>query len=175
MKCPACDGDLVKIEVGDIAVDACKGGCGGLWFDRFELDKVDEPHEEAGIGLLDLERDPSIEVDHETRRVCPKCDDLTLMRHFFDVKRRVEVDECPGCAGIWLDTGELAAVRTQYASEEERRAAVDKEFDDLLGDTFAEMKAESRARLESARRIARMLRFVCPSYHIPGKQRWGAF
>lgn len=175
MKCPACDRELVPVELDNIVVDTCKGGCGGLWFDRFELDKVDEPHEESGIPLLDIDRDPSIGVDHESRRICPKCDGAILMRHFFDVKRQVEVDECPACAGMWLDTGELAAIRKQYPTEEARRAAIDKEFDGLVAANFSKMRSESQSQVESARRIARMLRFICPSYYIPGKQEWGAF
>jgi len=26
-------------------VDVCQNGCGGIWFDNFELEKVDEKHE----------------------------------------------------------------------------------------------------------------------------------
>ena len=29
--------------------------------------------------------------------------------------------------------------------------------------------------LEKAKKIARMFRFTCPGYDIPGKQEWGAF
>ena len=30
-----------------------------------------------------------------------------MMRHFFSVKRQVEVDECPGCGGFRLDAGKM--------------------------------------------------------------------
>ena len=39
-----------------------------------------------------------------------KCSDTLLMRHFFSAKRAVTVDECPTCAGVWLDAGELEMV-----------------------------------------------------------------
>lgn len=29
-----------------------------------------------------------------------------MMKHFFSVKKEVELNECESCAGIWLDTGE---------------------------------------------------------------------
>ena len=34
-----------------------------------------------------------------------------MMRHPFSVKREIEIDECPNCAGYWLDHGELDAIR----------------------------------------------------------------
>ncbi len=37
------------------------------------------------------------------------------------------------------------------------------------------MGAENEENLQKAQRIARMLRFICPSYYIPGEQSWGAF
>jgi hypothetical protein len=175
MECPACNHTLTPMNVSNITVDACRGGCGGVWFDRFEIDKVDEPHEEAGIELLDIERDPSKKVDYDAQRKCPKCDDANLMRHFYDVKREILVDECPACAGLWLDTGELTRLRSQYRTEEERNGAVDREFDKLLAASFSKMKADREAKLDTTRRIARMFRFICPSWYIPGKQDWGAF
>ena len=48
MKCPACEKELQQITIETITLDVCEGGCGGIWFDNFELEKVDEPHESAG-------------------------------------------------------------------------------------------------------------------------------
>ena len=87
MDCPACNNSLSQIEIDEIKVDICKGGCGGVWFDTFEFKKFDEPHEAAGAELLDIEVNPSIKVDHSERRNCPKCDDITLMRNFFSIKK----------------------------------------------------------------------------------------
>ena len=103
MNCPACGNVLQEITTGGVAVDVCRGGCGGIWFDNFELKEFDESHESAGEGLLDIERDESIAVDHTKRFRCPKCDDVVMMRHFFSIKKEVEVDECPGCGGFgWM-------------------------------------------------------------------------
>ena len=119
MNCPACDRGLLEMVAGDITVDVCKGGCGGVWFDNFELRKFDEPHE----ALLDIEQDESIQVDHDKRRNCPRCETQVMMRHFFSVKQHVEVDECPSCAGMWLDYGELHQIRTQNGNDREREKA----------------------------------------------------
>ena len=67
MNCPACGNVLEEMTVSDIAVNVCQGGCGGIWFDNFELEKVDTASESAGAGLLDVARDEAIIVDHTAR------------------------------------------------------------------------------------------------------------
>lgn len=161
--------------VGDVTVDVCQGGCAGIWFDNFELKKFDEPHESAGETLLDIERDKSVNVDYTKKLKCPKCDDVVLMRHFFSIKKGVEVDECPGCGSFWLDAGELRTIRSLFNTEEERHQAAEEYFEDLFGDHFAAMKLENEEKLAKARKIANMFRYICPSYYIPGKQAGGAF
>jgi len=163
------------MTVGDVTVDVCRGGCGGIWFDSFEFKKFDEPNESAGESLLDIERDASIVLDRTKRLKCPKCDDIVMMRHFFSVKKEVEVDECPGCGGFWLDAGELRNLRSLFNTEEERHKAADEYFSEVFGDKLAAMQAEDEAKLAKARKISNMFRFICPSYYIPGKQDWGAF
>ncbi len=175
MKCPACDRELAEQTAGSITVDVCRGVCGGIWFDRFEFDKVDEAHEGAGEALLDIERDPNLQVDHEKRRNCPKCDGVVMRRFFHSKKQKVDVDECPSCAGMWLDHGELGAIRTQFANEEQREAAARAYFDDLFGDELRTRAVDRKENVAQARQVARMMRFVCPSNYIPGKQDWGAF
>lgn len=103
------------MTAGTVTVDVCRGGCGGIWFDNFELKKVDEPHEIDALALLRIERNDSLLVDYERRRNCPKCPDVVMMRHFFSPRREVEVDECANCGGIWLDPGELAQIRREIA------------------------------------------------------------
>ena len=175
MKCPACDAPMEEVIVEDIAIDVCKQGCGGLWFDRFELQKVDEPHESAGESLLLIIKDRESTPDYSKRRMCPKCNNIVMMRHFFSVKREVEVDECPNCGGFWLDYGELGRIRNQYPSEEDRRKAADEYFDDIFGVELKRMQEESEDKLDKAKKIARIFRFICPTNYIPGKQKWGAF
>ena len=175
MKCPACSNMLQEMTVGDVTVDVCKGSCGGIWFDNFELKKIDEPHESVGEALLDIERDESIVIDHTKRLKCPKCDDVVMMRHFFSVKKEVEVDECPGCAGFWLDAGELRKIRSLFSTEEERHKAADAYISEVFGDKLTAAEAQSEDKRSKAGKIANMFRFICPSYYISGKQDWGAF
>jgi Zn-finger nucleic acid-binding protein len=115
MKCPACFNELTQTQVGTVQVDVCQGGCGGIWFDAFELQRVDEEDEAAGEPLLHVKRDEGIVVDTTRKRNCPRCTDMRLHRHFFSAKRRVEVDQCPNCGGYWLDAGELGQIRAEKA------------------------------------------------------------
>lgn len=175
MNCPACGNVLQEMTVGGVVVDVCRGGCGGIWFDNYELNKFDEPHESAGEELLEIEQDESIIIDHTKKLKCPSCDDVVMMRHFFSVKKDVEVDECPGCGGFWLDAGELGKIRSLFNTEEERHKAAEEYFSEVFGGELAAMEAEDQVKLNKVLKISNMFRFICPSYYIPGKQDWGAF
>ena len=96
-------------------MDICHGGCGGIWFDAFELQRFEGATGTAGEQMLRIERDPHLSVDHTRKRECPRCDGVKLKRHFSSAQRQVEVDQCPNCAGYWLDAGELEKVRAEKA------------------------------------------------------------
>ena len=122
MKCPACFNELTELLVGELRVDVCQGGCGGIWFDAFELQRVDDERE-AGDVLLSIQRDEHVVVDLARKRECPRCPDVKLHRHFFSAKRRVQVDQCPNCGGYWLDAGELAQIRAERSEAETAQKA----------------------------------------------------
>ena len=171
--CPACNNNLSSVQLGGITVDVCKNGCGGIWFDRFELSKVDEKAEQAG-ELLSVPTNPTTKIDQSVRLKCPK-DGAILMRHFFSAKRRITADECPKCAGYWLDAGELRGIRDEFDTEADRVKAANEYFDKEFGTQMQKMRSESQEKLAKAQHFARMLRFICPSNYIPGKQKGGAF
>lgn len=175
MNCPACSRPLTEKTVSDLTVDVCEGGCGGIWFDWLELKKVDEPREHLGEPLLNTARAPVLRVDHERRRNCPRCEGVVLQRHFFSAKREVEVDECPKCAGYWLDVGELARIRSEFPTEEKRKAAAKALFDEMFDKELERLRKQSADKKAKAQHIAWILRFISPSYYIPGKQKWGTF
>jgi Zn-finger nucleic acid-binding protein len=146
MTCPACSRELREATAGVLVVDVCDGGCGGIWFDAGELRRVDEAHEPVDGRVLDIERDSALVVDHDARRACPRCPEATvLMRRFTSVDRRVAVDECPGCGGVWLDAGELAEVRSEYPTAEARAQAAGERLEAAFGEWMAgERKAAER-------------------------------
>lgn len=171
MICPACGNRLREIAVSGVTVDACDQGCGGLWFDHLELVKFDEPSEVAGDELLGIARRAELKLRDRASRTCPRCKDISLFRHFYSVKRRVEVDECNRCGGIWLDAGELALIRNQYDSQEERKAAAKAYFRDVFDSELAEMSKAGGESEQKAIRIMNVLRFICPCQYLSGKRR----
>jgi len=56
------------------------------------------------------------------------------MRHFFSARRAVTVDECPTCAGVWLDAGELAQILLEFPSAEARRQSAHAVLEETLVD-----------------------------------------
>ncbi len=166
MECPACGNKLWQITVSDVELDVCKGGCGGIWFDNFELKKFDEPHESVGEELLNIERDESLVVDHEKRRKCPKCDDIIMMRHFFSTKKEVEIDECPQCGGFWLDSGELERIRNLFSNEEEKERAAKEYFSEVFRQDLAIEQVKHESQTERIQRAASIFRFISPSFYF---------
>src|ERR1043166_9308779 len=113
MVCPACGNQLNQLVAGGIVLDVCNGGCGGIWFDSFELQKIEAAQEATADLEIDVPRDLNRTGDYGKRRSCPKCHDVVLMRHYFSKLRQVVVDECPNCGGFWLDAGELEKIRSE--------------------------------------------------------------
>jgi len=175
MTCPACGKLLRELNQSGLVVDVCETGCGGIWFDNFELKKVDEGHEAAGERLLDLGPHAPVRADRGAKRACPKCANQPMQRHYFSVRREVEVDACPACGGIWLDTVELAAIRKEFTTEQERKQAAEAYFTKVFERDLQAQAAKGEADLARAKKFASALRFVCPSNWLPGKQAGGAF
>lgn len=72
MKCPACDKLLTPFQAGKVTVDVCLAGCGGVWFDNFELQKVDKPDEFDAHALLKLQRLPKRNLGFRTPAPLPE-------------------------------------------------------------------------------------------------------
>ena len=122
MQCPACHDELREVTAGGLTVDVCREGCGGIWFDNFELQKVDQASELNLERFLAMDRDPGSKVDRATRRHCPRCQQILLMRHGYG-GCQVQVDSCPECGGVWLDSGELAQIRKESLQPDKKHVA----------------------------------------------------
>jgi Zn-finger nucleic acid-binding protein len=170
MDCPVCKVELVNVSVGKVLIDACLNGCGGLWFDQMELRKFDEPHEAFDEKLLKLENTRPQSIRPKKLR-CPRCETIVMMRHFFSIKRNVEVDECAQCGGVWLDAGELDAIRSEFTSESAKLAAAENYFAARFDEDLKAARKESEASYEWTRQIAHLLRFISPSYYLPAKSK----
>ncbi|EEF61204.1 zf-TFIIB domain-containing protein [Pedosphaera parvula] len=110
MKCPACKEPLREKSAGGMTLDVCYGGCGGIWFDATELDRVDG---RAAASLHTVWQDPNRQVASTEPRICPRCVDQILDRRWFSEMKQVEIDQCQKCGGIWLDAGEFSRIHEE--------------------------------------------------------------
>ena len=147
MNCPACQSGLSKKNTATATFHYCPA-CKGTWFDKESLKKFDEPHEPMPPEI-DVPAGSAKPADYsEGARRCPQCPEAVMCRRWYDVHRQVEVDQCLSCSGIFLDGGELAAIRAQYQTEEERLKAEDewlgvhlKEVEEDIEDNIATERA----------------------------------
>lgn len=104
--CPVCQkemsrnvDDLTKLEI-----DTCFL-CQGIWFDADELRNFFTAPKLFNKFRLPAHNFKVKLKDPPKQRKCPRCESETALQPVnVDV---VEVDECPQCKGIWLDSGEV--------------------------------------------------------------------
>lgn len=148
MECPTCGKLMVEEDFGDVQIDVCKNGCKAIWFDWQELIRLDENHEGLGAALEEALKSPRVNEGDREPPFCPKCG-LVMHTHKYSSAKEVNVDECYGCGGFFLDSGELREVRDGYMSEEEREAYVEKLLADIpeyqaMKEEIAAEKTEQR-------------------------------
>jgi Zn-finger nucleic acid-binding protein len=107
MKCPACKSPLLEKGAGGMTLDVCYGSCGGIWFDAGELERVSA---RAAATLHTIWQAPLIKVSVAEPRSCPRCPEQILERKWFSDLKKVEIDQCPKCGGVWLDAGEFTRI-----------------------------------------------------------------
>ncbi|HEY9852334.1 MAG TPA: zf-TFIIB domain-containing protein [Leptolyngbyaceae cyanobacterium] len=151
MRCPACHNNLNQLLVGDVIIDACEDGCGGIWCDRFEIKKLNQLGDSEIEELLNLAKNKKIEVVQNKKRHCPKCKNIVMQRHFFSVKKQVLVDECPKCGGYWLDAGELENIRQEFSSDKAKEVAADEYFSEVFKQYGLEKKPQPEPKQRGLR------------------------
>lgn len=96
LKCPVCRVPGFVVEYQGVELDLCPD-CGGVWFDRGELELVLAGERPLGQAAA---------VTDEERRPCPLCR-KKMDKMNIGPGRRVLVDSCPRGCGVWFDRGEL--------------------------------------------------------------------
>jgi hypothetical protein len=159
MNCPACQKEMTEKDFGGVKVDVCDKGCKSIWFDWHELTKLDESHEGAGVALLDAIDDPRTNDEGRGQLPCPKCG-LAMHIHKYHSAKEVNIDECYACGGIFLDSGELTAIRDNFMSEEERAAYADKLVSEVNG--YEDHLADLEKRKLRAQALMQATKFLRP-------------
>lgn len=123
----------------ELVLDQC-GSCGGIWFDQYELFRVDE----AQARKVDI-------VDEATFRYpqgktedpqCPVCSIGLQEFHDANIPGNIQLFSCPKCNGFWVNHGELQRY-TEF-----RAARGHKRPDPKLAEAYEKMlKSESKQDL----------------------------
>lgn len=151
MKCPRTGEPLLRRTFGDLEVDISPG-CGGIWFDQFELPKVTHKHQELGELLVEhLREHANPFVDTAPRLNCPRDTDVVMMRRYFSPKQQIEIDECPKCGGIWLDAEELEKIRDLFPNSTDRARATEEFVDSVMNSPEVQAYKRETGELGSKR------------------------
>jgi len=145
MKCPACKKSLREKSVGEFTVDMCFGGCGGIWFDATELERVSARAAAALHTVWQPTHRNVRATDPDAPRACPRCPDQPLDRKWFSDAQQVEIDQCPKCGGLWLDDGEF----TSIYDEIKRAQAGAPAWAPALADAVQRVKSDPGPTLET--------------------------
>jgi len=166
MNCPVCDHEMVERDFGGVKVDVCEGGCKGIWFDWFELSKLDELNEGMGQALEAALNFPRTNTEERPRINCPKCG-IPMHIHKYQSSKLVNVDECYKCAGFFLDSGELSVMRDSHMTEAEEQEYLDKLLE--KNETFQQALLDQAQERERVAALSKFTRFFRLSYYMTGK------
>ena len=99
--CPACGEDMVHEYFAKAFVDVCVNGCGGIWFDRHELQRLDHMTKGKGPRLRAALADAR-QTDGDRGPIqCVHCSEpMSQCEH--EHAKEVTIDECSTCGGIFL-------------------------------------------------------------------------
>lgn len=145
---------LMSVHVNKVELDICPL-TGGIWFDRFEIKKFDEIHEDLTELLATLPKNP-VKPEIVTGRSSPKHKGVIMQQQPYGPKGMngvLTVDVCSVSAGIWLDHSELEKIRELYPKEQDRQKCVDA----FVGHTFQlEAKKENHSFFGLSRLIMKL-------------------
>lgn len=117
--CPVCQRTMTKIFLQELNfnVDICTDGCGGIFFDNREFEKVRTP--DINISTITNATQKNYSVTYSNLpKTCPAC--KTKMVKTFVGKDRIEIDVCSVCGGKFLDSNELELIRATYLGNYEK-------------------------------------------------------
>ncbi|MCD4780396.1 MAG: zf-TFIIB domain-containing protein [Candidatus Omnitrophica bacterium] len=158
MDCPVCQKAMSEQDFGGIKVDVCADGCRGIWFDWFELEKLDETHEGLGEALKNSLEGTREQDESRGQINCPRCQ-KPMIGHLYKAAKDVTVDECYLCGGFYLDAGELKAIRDSFMNESQREQFVKQILDQTTEYQQAQEDLKKiKARSEALSRMTRVLR-----------------
>ncbi len=151
MQCPACGNELLPETRNNTTYHVCEGACGGVWFERLELEKCDD----ASIYLgedLQINKAACPGLNQSRRYTCPSCENIIMKRRYLDAIEDVMTDECSSCGGFWLNGDDFEEMHSQMDTPSFRRV------DDME-------QSECKAQIREKRLIA-ACHGLCPAHPV---------
>ena len=166
LTCPVCKKTMVDQDFGGVKVHVCVNGCKGLFFDWLQMQKLDHKNQGFGAALQAALNYPRANDANRERLHCPKCN-LLMYQHQFALDKEVNIDECYGCGGMFLDSGELKELRDHSMSEQEEQAYLGRLVEDMPETKALEKQEEKDEQRSEA--LAHFTRFLRLSYYVTGQ------
>jgi hypothetical protein len=113
MNCPRCNLELTNKIILDfkyfLNIDYCCS-CGGIWLENSELTRLEKTVEPT---FFEIRKIPEMQEQMQTLN-CPSCEVSQVLQKAHHLRdNHVIIDLCPVCKGVWLDTGEIEAIRKE--------------------------------------------------------------
>lgn len=145
INCPLCRNGMDAVVISGVEIDYCRRGCKGVWFDNYELVKLDEIHEGSGEDLKEILSAERVDDTRDQKLMCPKCE-VPLKRRKYRAGSDVDIDNCYSCNGIYLDSGELALIRKNYEDIQSKSKEFLGEFEEKLAAKATKLPDDYRFR-----------------------------
>lgn len=135
--CPECGGVLHEVYAAAnygrvLLLDQCRG-CGGVWFDRWELYFLTDKSIKDLEGI-DASSFAAPVAPHPAKGKCPKCEKELAIFTDNNLPKDALIERCPNCNGLWLNRGELgkyAAHRKTFSAKRQDSVNGTAELDTL--------------------------------------------
>lgn len=127
----------------DVKVDTCSK-CHGIYLDKNELGRLTK---DADLNRYLRDK---VGYDVDSQMICPSCGGLMDLEH----AHGIDVEVCLTCFGIWLDAGELDALKASKKGAPPVDAAKQRELDTK--------RLRDRERIKSEKKKAGLLRPAKP-------------
>ncbi|MDY7225604.1 zf-TFIIB domain-containing protein [Hyalangium rubrum] len=108
MNCPRCDKVMAEEQLEpEVRTLRCPQ-CQGRWVEGQDLRVLEQT---VDMRVVEWRRLPSEEL--QVREIaCPRCQPAAMLKKVKSERdRRVLLDVCERCQGVWLDKGELEAIQ----------------------------------------------------------------
>jgi Zn-finger nucleic acid-binding protein len=121
--CPSCKKTMEIVNVEGLDIDRCPS-CGGLFFDNFEIQKVEKKLAIKSHELLENDAKREFRNRPESPKLpCPKCEGIIMLRKSRSTRAVAAIEVCGKCGGIWAEAGVLSEIHAEENSEEGRARA----------------------------------------------------